>query len=449
LGRLNRRKDQRTRNIIRNRLKVPIAALLALFSGTVSAVALTQTAVGASALANVMPSAAEPSCAWPVSFNITNSKLLILDSSAAYWDQPIVAGPGVRITISGTYPDASYFSLQTYTPYATPFSVNAVSSSLADYQVAPDQGSTNPWQNRAAPGGRFQVTVRSGVAPGEPNVLPLPSGTSAAHPGYLVYRVYLPAGGSLSHLTPPTVTLAQGSVSRTLPACRTHEPLPVPEKAPPGTTPSPSKASPPAGAFFTPDITTYRGALADANDAYVWTYVIRPAATDVLVVNAKAPTFPTGGGPSPWPAPGEDMQYWSMCIGVGTGTVPTVVNQLPGGRVDYGCRADETTKLNAAGDYNYVIGSEAQRAAISKIPGATFLPFSSTQTTPQGRPWPLYLLLLRNILVSPDFTHSAQKVTQPTDAPAAAAAMGPYYPRVSTCPLLTLTTIGLSACGTH
>jgi hypothetical protein len=442
LGRPNCRKDQRTQSIIRNRRKAPIAALLALFSGTVPAVALAQTALGASARASVVPSATQPSCGWPVSFNITNSKLLILDSSAAYWDQPIVAGPGVRITISGTYPDESYFSLQTYTPYATPFSVNGVSSSLADYQVTPDQGSTNPWQHRAAPGGRFQVTVRSGVAPGGPNVLPLPSGTSVAHPGYLVYRVYLPAGGSLSDLTPPTVTLAQGSVSRTLPACSTHEPLPTPEKAPTGATPAP-KTVPPAGAFFKPYITKYKGGLADANDAYVWAYVIRPAATGVLVVTAKAPTFAPGGGPSPWPGAGEDMQYWSMCIGVGSGTLPTVVNQLSGGQVDYGCRADQQTKLNATGGYTYVIGSEAQKAAISKVPGATFLPFSSTQTTR------LYLLLLRNILVNPDFAHSAQKVAQEDDAPAAAAAMGPYYPSVSQCPLATLTTKGLSACETR
>ena len=238
-------------------------------------------------------------------------------------------------------------------------------------------------------------------------------------------------------------------MSRTLPACATHVPLPLPEKAPAGKTPPPPKVTPPPGAFFTPAITTYQGALADANDAYVWAYVLRPAATDVLVVRAKAAAFAPGGGPSPWPAPGEDMQYWSMCIGVGKGTVPTVVNHLPGGQVDYGCRADEATKLDAAGDYNYVIGSEAQRAAISKIPGATFLPYSSTVTTPRGGPWPLYLLLLRNILVNPDFPHSAQKVTQATDAPAAAAAMGPYYPRVSTCPLVTLTTKGLSACETH
>ena len=173
-------------------------------------------------------------------------------------------------------------------------------------------------------------------------------------------------------------------MSRTLPACATHVPLPLPEKAPAGKTPPPPKVTPPPGAFFTPAITTYQGALADANDAYVWAYVLRPAATDVLVVRAKAAAFAPGGGPSPWPAPGEDMQYWSMCIGVGKGTVPTVVNHLPGGQVDYGCRADEATKLDAAGDYNYVIGSEAQRAAISKIPGATFLPYSSTVTTPRG-----------------------------------------------------------------
>ena len=160
----------------------------------------------------------------------------------------------------------------------------------------------------------------------------------------------------------------------------------------------------------------------------------------MLVVSAKAPTYAPGASPSPWPAAGQDMRYWSMCIGVGTSTLPTVVNTLPGGETDYGCRADDATKLDAAGNYTYVIGSEAQQAAISKIPGATFLPFSSTQTTR------LYLLLLRNLLVNPSFSHSVQNVTQASDAPAAAAAMGPYYPKVSRCALSTLTTGGVSAC---
>ena len=44
----------------------------------------------------------------------------------------------------------------------------------------------------AAPGcsrESYRVTVRSAVAAGGPDVLPLPSGTSTLHPGYLVYRV--------------------------------------------------------------------------------------------------------------------------------------------------------------------------------------------------------------------------------------------------------------------
>jgi len=119
--------------------------------------------------------------------------------------------------------------------------------------------------------------------------------------------------------------------------------------------------------------------------------------------------------------------------------VPTVANTLPDGQTDYGCREDYQTRL-ADGDYAYVIGSETQEAAISRVAGATFLPFSTTQTTR------LYILLLRNKLINPGFTHSAQNITQATDPSAASAAMGPYYPEVSTCALSTLTAKGLSAC---
>lgn len=386
------------------------------------------------------PPPASETCAWPWTVGVQNYNRAFPDSAGAYWAEPIVGGPSTGITVTGTYPDARYFSLSVYTPYGTPFSVNGASSSLPDYRIAPAPGSTNPWQHQAPPGGSYRVTVRPAGAPGQPNVLPLPPGTSASHPGYLVYRVYLPASGSFSHLKLPTITVAQGSENRTLPACSTQQPFALPEKAPGGTTTPPKKVpTPPPGAFYNPALNK-SGGLADPDTAYVWAYIFRPALADVVVVSAKAPTFPPGRGPSPWPAPGQDMQYWSMCMALGTVTVPTVVNHLPGGQVDYGCRADEATKLDSAGDYNYVIGSEAQRAAISRVAGATFLPFSSTQTTP------LYLILFRNILVNPAFAHSAQKVTTAGDAPAAAAAMGPYDPHVSTCPLAILVAKGLPAC---
>jgi hypothetical protein len=379
---------------------------------------------------------AEP-CAWPWVGGVQNYNLAFPDSAAYYWAQPIVAGPSTSITVVGTYPNARYFSLSVYTPYGDPFSRSGVTSSLPDYRIEPSAGSVNPWQHRADPGGHFEAVIRSDVAPSHSNVLPLPPGTSALHPGYLVYRVYLPAGGTGSHITPPTITLRQDSANHTLSACRTHTPPPAPEKAPGGRGATGRSGVPPPRAFYKPD---FQNGVANADTAYVWAYIVRPAASDVLVVRAKAPTFAPGASPSPWPAAGEDMRYWSMCIAVGTTTVPTVVNPLPGGETDYGCRADDATKLDAAGYYTYVMGSETQRAAILKIPGATFLPFSSTQTTP------LYLLLLRNLLVNPSFSHSAQNVTLTNDAPATATAMGAYYPKVSTCALSTLTTGGVSAC---
>jgi hypothetical protein len=129
-----------------------------------------------------------------------------------------------------------------------------------------------------------------------------------------------------------------------------------------------------------------------------------------------------------------------MRILAGTAKLPTIANKLPGGGTDYGCRADEATRLNAAGDYTYVIGSESQRAAISRVPGVTFLPFATVQ--PTG----LYVLMLRNMLVSTSFAHSTEGVTQPDDPAAAAAVMGPYYPHAAVCPLATLVAKGPQAC---
>jgi hypothetical protein len=59
-------------------------------------------------------------------------------------------------------------------------------------RIAPQPGSLNPWQQQAAPGGRFTVTIRSDPAPGQANTLPMPAGTTSQHTGYLAYRVYLP-----------------------------------------------------------------------------------------------------------------------------------------------------------------------------------------------------------------------------------------------------------------
>ncbi len=54
------------------------------------------------------------------------------------------------------------------------------------------------------------MTVRPGVSPGETNALPFPVGTTSLHPGYLHYRVYLPAGGDLTGIKLPTISVTKG-----------------------------------------------------------------------------------------------------------------------------------------------------------------------------------------------------------------------------------------------
>lgn len=386
------------------------------------------------------PSQGAQNCAWPTMLSVQSNNTAFPDSAASYWVQPIVADQHTTIQVSGTFPDARYATLSVYTPYGNPFTTNGVSSSLPDYRIRPQSGSQNPWQQSAPPGGSFEVTISSNVTPNQVNVLPMPAGTSSQHPGYLVYRVYLPAGGN-SSVQPPALAIEEGHAARPLPACSTHNTPVKPEQAPTSGTPTSTPTTAPVAAsrFYKPN---FNGGVANADSAYVWAYFIRPAASDVVVVTAKAPTHPSGSHPTPWPDPNADMRYWSMCLAVGIQSVPTVANTLSNGTTDYGCRADDATKINSNGDYTYVIGTETQRTAIERLPNVTFLPFSSTESTR------LYLLLLRNTLVSPQFTHSAQAVTQTLDPTAAAAAMGPYYPQMSTCPLTTLTTGGPQACTT-
>ncbi len=110
--------------------------------------------------------------------------------------------------------------------------------------------------------------------------------------------------------------------------------------------------------------------------------------------------------------------------------------------MDYGCRNDTQTALDADGYYTYVVGTEAQRAAIAAVPDATFLPFSTAQPTAR------HILLLRNMLASPSFAQAIQNVPANWSPASAATVMGPYYPRAAPCPLTTLASEGAAACTT-
>jgi len=390
------------------------------------------------ASAGTIASTAAPTCAWQERVSADTRNVFLPDSAATYWVQRFEVRRDLRITLSGQYPDARYASFNVYDGSRGSFSSNGVSSAIADHRIAADPGSVNPWQQSAAPGGRFTVTLRMDVSPSQGNTLPLaPADAAEGGTGYLIYRVYLPAGGDPSTVVLPTVTLHQGGASQTLPQCDAAGRDSGGDQA--GTTES---RLPDAGqtGFARPAETN--SVFPNADNAYLAAWVDPPGVGEVVVVRARAPQAATGTHPTPWPVPGADLRYWSMCTNLRHPLLPVVVNRLPSGEVDYGCRHDDVTRLDSSGQYTYVIGTESQRAAIERVPTVTFLPFSTAQ------PNAPHLVLLRNMLAVPGFAQAVQNVPQDGRPESAAAVMGPYYPRVATCSLRTLTADGPAGCPT-
>jgi len=429
-----------------------LAAALLAAAGLLGAAGVSACSVSASVSASASASGAAPaattqhaaspanlSCAWPSTVGVQTANRIVPDSAAAYWVQPIVATGNAVYRLSGRFPDARYFSLSVYTPQEGTFTSHGAGSSLPDYRIAANQGSVNPWQSRGTAGGAYTVTIQAGAGAGQRNVLPMPPGTSPAHPGYLVYRVYLPAATSLPAIPLPSISISHGSTTERLGQCPSRTAGVWPPASSPASAASPATA-PPTRVFFEPSLTKLGALVTNADASYLEAYFATPPAGDVVVITARAPTTPSGSHPSVWPDLADNMRYWSMCVAAGVAKIPTVANRLPGGKTDYGCRDDDSTAVDAAGNYSYVLGSESQRAAISAVRDATFLPFQTGSTAR------FYVVLLRNLLVSSGFSHSPLAITKTGDPAAATAAMGPYYPQIRTCPLATVVKDGMSAC---
>ena len=381
-----------------------------------------------------------PSCSWLGPY-LGTGNVPLGDSAATYWLLPFTVQDGLRIVLDGRYPDSRYTSLQVYSSSTGLFSTNGVSSALADYRIEPDPGSVNPWQHAVRRAGdAYTVTLQSDVALRQAGILPLaPAGTTPGTAGYLQYRVYLPARGD-SSLVPPAVTFTLGGASKRVPACPPGTATPA--AATPGVAAAPAATTPSTGAqsveFARPAFPN--AGFPNADSGYLDAAVSPPGNGDVLVIRGKAPTAPRGDHPSPWPAAGTDMQYWSLCNYPLTAQLSVVANQLPDGAIDYGCRHDSQVTLDRDGYYTFVVGTQAQRAAIDQIPGATFLPFSTAQ------PATKHLLMLRNMLVNPGFAEAVQNAPANGNPASAAAVMGPYYPRAAICQLATLVSSGPAAC---
>ena len=463
------------------------AGLLLAAQPLVSATAAGQSADG---LADSFPF-----CAWWTETTATSLNVAFPDTSAAYWTTPFQATPDLAsVTVSGQYTDARYFSFNAYDNAGASYTCGDANapSALADYLIAPDPGSQNPFQTSAPPGGQYTVTLaRFGAGTPAQNTIPLyqypgcqpapPQGALPSTLSFLILRVYLPHDG-FANVALPGLTLhfADGH-SVALPQCRRTAPsgqaaagtssitttatAPV-EWAPDwayalrqllaaanltgvggGILPPPcgspgAPACPPELTFFRPPDSAAGGLFPNVDNKYIST-LVQPKPEAVVVIRAKAATFPPGMQAAPWDPQATDLRYWSMCSNIYRRPYPVVVDNMAGQTI-LGCAPDLATAQDGAGFYTYVVSHVRDRPSDAALAanGATWLPFSNTQI------YARHLMILRNLL-GVDFPHSVQNCAAGTDSAsiaACAASMGAYHPAAAECRAQTFETGGTAAC---
>ena len=266
-----------------------------------------------------------------------------------------------------------------------------------------------------------------------------PADTQMDRDGFLIFRVYRSQGDPAA-VQLPRVTITTANGSKSLAPCTAHDPNfgAALKRSPRAGQPLPSRE--PAAGFARINAAGI-SAFANVDNAYLKYFLDPPAAGQVLVVRGKAPTRPGNDHPQPWPQPGVDVRYFSLCAYPSVFPAPAIRNRMPDGSFDYGCRDDHQTKLDPDGYYTYVIGTESQRHQVDSIPDATFVPLSTDYQGP-------YFLLLRNLLPNGDFRPAIQNVPLNATPEQTAEIMGEYYPRARLCNLDSLVARGISACPT-
>ncbi|MDL9936972.1 hypothetical protein QSJ18_09490 [Gordonia sp. ABSL1-1] len=374
-----------------------------------------------------------PACAWQLMSNSTDLNVAFPDVNATYWILPYALGGGDSIQLSGRYPQARYFSLNTY---GTDF--NTVDT-LRDSQIQPDPGSNNPYSTTAGAGSgdTWHATVVPGAADHSRNQMRGVRAGQSTPIGFLIIRVYVPddprslSGG----VQLPTVTVKLGGSSTVLRPCATpfnprdySGPVSaaltavfdrVIGQAASGSFPS----NAPEAKFINPASTS--GLFPNGDNKYIGAGMTYRKGR-VLVIRGKAPTFPnTRVGQSPT-TPGPAMRYWSMCQNDKVTPYPVVA-----------CAADFQTRLDSSGYYTYVVAATADMSR-SPDPTITIINWGDTSI-------PTKVVFIRNMLPSNDFYPYSVQASQArhTDP---AVTMGEYYPRAAYCDVTVLRTRGWRAC---
>ncbi len=154
------------------------------------------------------------------------------------------------------------------------------------------------------------------------------------------------------------------------------------------------------------------GFYSNRDSAYIYAHLAREFGP-ILVVEARLPRTPQTYG-KPKRMPGGDMRFWSLCTGESRVTTRTP-----------DCLSDRQVLRQSGRNYTVVVSKPEDRPAnAARECGVAWLDWGANG---DGAGDPDYAaLIMRNMLVSPEFEHAIQKVARPSEEE---AVMGPYFPR--------------------
>jgi hypothetical protein len=481
-------------------------ATLVTAAALASALAYTASAIGGSDQGgNVKPTTAAslappvfPGCAWPVETTPATANLAAPDPFATYWLTPFFATPGDSITIRGPFPASRFMSFAVYNDsfqlFTNTVQRKSVPSDLSDYQITPDQGTTNPWRTGQLRKGQ-QFTIRllpvaTAAQQRSENAIPMidqhppatPSGPAGL--GYVVFRAYIAAGGSAA-VRLPAITVTRGGRSTTLPRCGRPRVQPgassrpasaalanaAPASAAPASTVAvldglrddgvamscASRCAAPELQYFGPSADSEAGLFPNPVSGYL-EMAFTPKRGYVVVTHGRAPTSPVqadpgapgdsiGARPVSWVKPAFQVRYWSISNYLDMQPYP-VVEVGQGSAALFGGTPDYLTTLKN-GYYTVVssLPSDKPSAASLKAHAATWIPMSASHAaTPEFQ-------LLRNVLPQqsryPGGFAFISSPTNPSDVIPPATVrlrMGAYYPQTAECTVATFAAGGWTGC---
>jgi hypothetical protein len=384
-------------------------------------------------------------CGWQVKVAGDQANVLYPDEAAKYWIALVRIPDGGRVEFKGRFPYGRYMSFHTYEGR-----FRAVDA-LADVELQPDPGSSNPYPvgaDRSVGNRSYTVKVvdARAPAPGQPrppntlyNENADGSRSSATTGGAgVALRIYQPdsgrddtggvglpiietvnADGSRSRLLGDCTSLGFPNLGTTETASAFGFAGPLPRSGLSGYDPplwfkheSAFKTytlgfgSEATSAFPVDELAAAMpeaGIGENVHNKYIFSVASRTYG-EVLLLRGKGPTFPRTFDARPVMEDGE-MRYWSFCANVETSQY-------------LACRQDDAVPLDAQRRYTIAISSAASRPsnAIERC-GMTWLPFG---------PNPRMVLIVRHMLPRLDFAHSIQQVgANGTEE----KVMGEYYPR--------------------